>query len=62
MGMEIVLRNLKETVFKISISIKTKTICQHRIKLIASASLFTKVLANFLSSFYLLNQVLKTRH
>jgi hypothetical protein len=28
----------------------------------ASYGLLTKILADFLSSFYLLNQVLKTRH
>ncbi len=35
---------------------------QHRIKLIAGFSHFTKVLADFLSVFYLLTLVLETRN
>ncbi len=37
-------------------------ICQHRVKLIAGFSQFTKVLADFLSVIYLLTLVLKTRN
>ena len=36
--------------------------CQHRVKLIASFSQFTKVLADFLSVFYLLTLELKIRN
>ena len=39
-----------------------KNYWQHRIKLIAGFSQFTKVLADFLSVFYLLTLVLKTRN
>ena len=39
-----------------------KNVCQHRIKLIESASLLTKIRADFLFSFYLLNSVLETHH
>ena len=39
-----------------------KYYAQHRIKLIAGFSLFTKVLADFLSVIYLLTLVLKTRN
>jgi hypothetical protein len=42
--------------------IKNKNCCQHRIKLIASYSLLTKVLADFLFVIYLLTLVLKTRN
>jgi hypothetical protein len=38
-----------------------KNCLQHRIKLIASSSLLTKVLADFLSVIYLLILVLETR-
>ncbi|TVZ49760.1 hypothetical protein JM82_0195 [Olleya sp. Hel_I_94] len=38
------------------------TYCQHRIKLIAGFSFFTKVLADFKSVFYLLTLVHKTRN
>jgi hypothetical protein len=39
-----------------------KASCQHRVKKIAGKSQFTKVLADFLSVFYLLNKLLKTRN
>jgi hypothetical protein len=39
-----------------------KNCVQHRIKLIAGFSQFTKVLADFLSVIYLLNLVFKTRN
>jgi len=39
-----------------------KASTQHRVKLIAGFSQFTKVLADFLSVIYLLNLVLKTRN
>ena len=39
-----------------------KALTQHRIKLIAGFSQFTKVLADFLSVIYLLTLVLKTRN
>jgi len=42
--------------------LKEKNVCQHRIKLIASASLLTKILADFLFGLYLLNLVLKPRN
>jgi len=35
---------------------------QHRIKLIASTSLLTKILTDFLSVIYLINLVLKSRN
>ena len=41
---------------------KRKASCQHRVKKIASKSQFTKVLADFLSVFYLLTLVLKLRN
>jgi len=41
---------------------KEKASVQHRIKLIAGFSLFTKVLADFKSVFYLLTLVLETRN
>ena len=42
--------------------LETSNVLQHRIKLIAGFSLFTKVLADFKSVFYLLTLVLKTRN
>ena len=39
-----------------------KNVLQHRVKLIAGFSQFTKVLADFLSVIYLLTLVLKTRN
>ena len=39
-----------------------KNVLQHRIKLIAGKSLFTKVLTDFLYVIYLLTLVLKTRN
>ena len=41
---------------------KEKANVQHRIKLIAGFRLFTKVLADFKSVFYLLTLVLETRN
>jgi hypothetical protein len=41
---------------------KDKTAHNSRIKLIAGFSQFTKVRVNFLSVFYLLNSLLKTRN
>ena len=42
--------------------LETSNVLQHRIKLIAGFSLFTKVLADFKSVFYLLSLVFKTRN
>jgi len=48
--------------FQQTIGVEKNNCCQHRVKLIAGLSQFTKALADFLFVIYLLTLVLKTRN